>query len=66
MIRFLIHRLVSMVLVLFAVSVLVFAIFNAIPGGDPAERMAGEHATETQVEVIRREWGSTSRCRSST
>ena len=35
MIRFAVRRLASMVLVLFAVSVLVFLIFNAIPGGDP-------------------------------
>jgi peptide/nickel transport system permease protein len=57
MIRFAARRLVYMLLVLFAVSVLVFLVFNAIPGGDPAERMAGEHASTTQVEVIRREWG---------
>jgi peptide/nickel transport system permease protein len=57
MIRFAGRRLASMLLVLFAVSVLVFVIFNAVPGGDPAERMAGEQATEAQVEVIRREWG---------
>jgi peptide/nickel transport system permease protein len=57
MIRFAARRLLSMVLVLFAVSVLVFLIFNAVPGGDPAVRMAGEQATPTQVEVIRREWG---------
>lgn len=57
MIRFAVRRLVSMVLVLFAVSVLVFLIFTAIPGGDPAARIAGEHATETQLEVIRHDWG---------
>jgi peptide/nickel transport system permease protein len=56
-IRFAAQRLTSMLLVLFAVSVLVFLIYQVIPGGDPAERMAGEHATATQVEVIRREWG---------
>jgi peptide/nickel transport system permease protein len=43
--------------VLFAVSVLVFVIFNAIPGGDPAVRMAGETSSPSQIEVIRREWG---------
>jgi peptide/nickel transport system permease protein len=57
MIGFAARRLSSMLLVMLAVSVLVFLIFNAIPNGDPAQRMAGEHATETQVEVIRREWG---------
>jgi len=57
MIHFAVRRLASMVLVLFAVSVLVFLIFNAIPGGDPAPRIAGEHASDTQIQVIRHEWG---------
>ena len=57
MIRFAARRLASMVLVLFAVSVLVFLIFNAIPGGDPATRIAGNYVTPTQLEVIRHEWG---------
>jgi peptide/nickel transport system permease protein len=57
MMRFAARRLVSMLLVLVTVSVLVFLIFNAIPGGDPAVRMAGAQATPAQVEVIRREWG---------
>ena len=54
---FVARRLLSMVLVLFAVSVLVFAIFNLLPSGDPAVRMAGKIPTETQVEAIREEWG---------
>jgi peptide/nickel transport system permease protein len=57
MARFLVRRLLSMVLVLFAVSVIVFLIFNVIPNGDPAVRMAGKIPTETQVEAIREEWG---------
>jgi peptide/nickel transport system permease protein len=56
-IGFIARRLISMLLVMFAVSVLVFLIFNAIPNGDPAERMAGPEASPTQVAVIRREWG---------
>ncbi|HET8815490.1 MAG TPA: ABC transporter permease [Solirubrobacterales bacterium] len=55
--RFVVRRLISMALVLFAVSVLVFVIFNVIPGGDPAERMAGKTPTETNIEAIREEWG---------
>jgi peptide/nickel transport system permease protein len=55
--RFIARRLVSMVLVLFAVSVLTFLIFNVIPNGDPAVRMAGKQPTERQVEAIRQEWG---------
>jgi peptide/nickel transport system permease protein len=55
--RFAIRRLLSMVLVLFAVSILVFAVFNLLPGGDPAARMAGKIPTEAQVAEIREEWG---------
>jgi peptide/nickel transport system permease protein len=57
MARFAARRFVSMVFVLFAVSAIVFAIFNVIPGGDPAVRMAGKIPTETQIEAIRQEWG---------
>jgi peptide/nickel transport system permease protein len=57
MARFVIRRLIQMVLVMFAVSVLTFLIFNVIPNGDPAVRMAGRQPTETQIEAIRKEWG---------
>ena len=57
MARFVVRRLASMALVLFAVSVLTFLIFNVIPNGDPAVRMAGKQPTETQIEAIREEWG---------
>jgi len=57
MTRFVAGRLVQMVAVLFAVSVLTFLIFNVIPNGDPAQRMAGKSPTETQVEAIRADWG---------
>jgi len=55
--RFIVRRLIQMVLVLFAVSILTFMIFNVIPNGDPAVRMAGKNPTETQIEAIRKEWG---------
>ena len=57
MARFVVRRLIQMVLVMFAVSVLTFLIFNVIPNGDPAVRMAGKSPTETQIEAIREEWG---------
>jgi peptide/nickel transport system permease protein len=57
MARFIVRRLISMIFVLFAVSVLTFAIFNVIPNGDPAVRMAGKNGTETQIEAIRKDWG---------
>jgi peptide/nickel transport system permease protein len=57
MARFIVRRLVGMVLVLFAISVLTFLIFNVIPNGDPALRMAGRHPTQGQLEAIREQWG---------
>ncbi len=54
---FLVRRLLAMVLVLFAISVLTFSIFNVIPNGEPENRMAGRTQTPAQVEAIRREWG---------
>ena len=57
MLRFAVRRIVSMVLVLFAISVLTFLIFQAIPNGDPAQRLAGRTATPETVEAIRRTWG---------
>jgi peptide/nickel transport system permease protein len=55
--RFVIRRLAGMALVLFAVSVLVFAIFNLIPNSDPAQRMAGKNADATLVKSIEEDWG---------
>jgi peptide/nickel transport system permease protein len=55
--RFIVRRLIAMLLVLFAISVLTFFIFNVIPAGDPAVRMAGKSATPTTINAIRREWG---------
>jgi peptide/nickel transport system permease protein len=57
MARFVVRRLASMLFVLFVVSVLTFLIFNVIPNGDPAVRMAGKQPTEEQIEAIREEWG---------
>ena len=55
--RFVARRLVSMAVVMFAVSVLTFLIFNVIPNDDPAVQMAGKQPTESQIESIREEWG---------
>jgi peptide/nickel transport system permease protein len=57
MLRFVIRRAFSSVLVLAAVSVLTFLIFEAIPNGDPAIRMAGQDATPETIAAIRRTWG---------
>jgi peptide/nickel transport system permease protein len=55
--RFLLRRLISVVAVLFAISVLTFLIFQAIPNGDPALRLAGRLATPQQVADVRAQWG---------
>jgi peptide/nickel transport system permease protein len=57
MARFIIRRLVQMVFVMFAVSVLTFLIFNVIPNSDPAVRMAGRQAQQSTIQAIREEWG---------
>lgn len=57
MARFVVRRLVSMVLVMFAISVLTFLIFTVIPNGAPEDRLAGRNATPQQIEVIRDRFG---------
>ena len=57
MVAFVIRRLIGMVAVLFAVSLLVFVVFILIPGGDPAERMAGKNPTPANIHNIREKWG---------
>jgi peptide/nickel transport system permease protein len=57
MARFAVRRLLGMVLVLFAISVIVFLIFNVIPNSDPAQRIAGKNATPQLVANVTEEWG---------
>jgi peptide/nickel transport system permease protein len=54
---FIIRRLIGMVAVLFGVSVLVFIVFILLPGGDPAQRMAGKNPTPQNIVNIRKKWG---------
>jgi peptide/nickel transport system permease protein len=57
MIRFLIHRTASTLGVLFALSVLVFLIFFAIPGIDPARQLAGRNPTPQTLAAVRHAFG---------
>jgi peptide/nickel transport system permease protein len=57
MAAFLARRLLGMAAVLLAISLVTFMIFQVIPGGDPALRMAGREATPQQVQDVRRAWG---------
>jgi peptide/nickel transport system permease protein len=56
-IAFAFRRIFGSAVVLAAVSVLTFLIFEAIPNGDPALRMAGQNATPDTIAAIRRTWG---------
>jgi peptide/nickel transport system permease protein len=57
MARFVVRRLAGMVAVLFAVSVLVFVIFNVLPNADPARQLAGRTANPQRIASITEEWG---------
>ncbi len=57
MARFIARRLVGMVAVLFAISVIVFLIFNVIPNSDPAQRIAGKNANAELIDRVNEEWG---------
>src|SRR6266516_2809596 len=54
---FVIRRLIGMVAVLFGVSVLVYVVFILVPGGAPAERMAGKNPLPANILNIRKKWG---------
>jgi peptide/nickel transport system permease protein len=54
---FVVRRLLGMVAVLFGVSALVFVVFILVPGGDPAERMAGKNPLPANIVNIRKKWG---------
>jgi peptide/nickel transport system permease protein len=54
---FAVKRLASAIVVLFAVSILTFLIFVAIPNGDPALRLAGRTATTADIAAVRHDFG---------
>ncbi len=47
----------QMILVLFGISVLVFAVFFAMPGSDPSARIAGRGASPEVIERVRHAYG---------
>lgn len=54
---FALKRLASAAVVLFAVSILTFLIFVAIPNGDPALRLAGRTANAADIAAVRHAYG---------
>ncbi|MGZ6597322.1 MAG: ABC transporter permease, partial [Solirubrobacteraceae bacterium] len=55
--RFIVRRIIAMILVMFIVSVLTFVMLVKIPGGDPAQRLAGRSATQAEVHQIEAKYG---------
>jgi peptide/nickel transport system permease protein len=53
LIPFVVRRLLGAFLVLVAVSFITYLIFVKIPGGDPAQRIAGRTATDQNIQDIR-------------
>ena len=51
------RRLGQMLFVMFGISVLVFLIFFATPGADPAARIAGRNASPEVLEAVRHSFG---------
>jgi peptide/nickel transport system permease protein len=57
MIRFLIRRLAAMVVVMVVISIITFLLFEAIPNGNPAFRLAGRNATAAEIHQIEIKYG---------
>jgi peptide/nickel transport system permease protein len=57
MVRFIVRRLFSMVIVMIVISILTFLLFEAIPNGNPAFRLAGRNATAAEIHQIEVKYG---------
>jgi peptide/nickel transport system permease protein len=57
MLAFIVRRIIGLVVVLFAITVLVFLIFFATPGIDPSARLAGRNPSPTTVAAVKHEFG---------
>ncbi|MGH3278830.1 MAG: ABC transporter permease [Trebonia sp.] len=57
MTRFVVRRAISAILLLFAVSIVVFGIFEVIPSYNPARAIAGRNATATTVAEVSQKFG---------
>jgi peptide/nickel transport system permease protein len=57
MLATIVRRLGQMLFVMFGISVLVFLIFFATPGADPAARIAGRNASPEILAAVRKDFG---------
>jgi peptide/nickel transport system permease protein len=56
-VRFVARRVIGMIAVLFAISVIVFMIFNVIPNSNPAVRIAGKNANPALIARVTADLG---------
>src|SRR4051812_16829722 len=56
MARYILRRLLLMIVVLFGMSVITFGLTHIVPG-NPARLLAGQHATKAQVEAVAKLYG---------
>jgi peptide/nickel transport system permease protein len=54
---FVVRRLIGLVAVMFAISVMTFVIFFAIPGVDPARQFAGRNPDPATIAAVRHQFG---------
>jgi peptide/nickel transport system permease protein len=54
---FIVRRTIGLIVVLFAITVLTFLIFFAVPGIDPTRSLAGRNPTPETVAAVRHEFG---------
>jgi peptide/nickel transport system permease protein len=57
MFAFVVRRMIGLVLVLFAITVMTFLIFFATPGVDPSRQFAGRNPDDTTVAAVRHQFG---------
>jgi peptide/nickel transport system permease protein len=57
MLRFVVRRVLAMALVMVVISILTFLMFEAIPNGNPAYRLAGRDATAAEIHQIEIQYG---------
>ncbi len=56
MLRYILHRILMLIPVLFGVTLVAFSLLHLVPG-DPAEILAGQEATKEVIDRIRAEYG---------
>ncbi|HWE08781.1 MAG TPA: ABC transporter permease [Solirubrobacteraceae bacterium] len=57
MTRFVIRRILAMLVVMIVISIVTFLLFEAIPNGNPAFRLAGRTATAAEIHQIEVKYG---------